>query len=209
MTPPNNAVLLVEGNADREVVYHLCNAHGIANQRLFDIQPQNGFDGVFAFLRLRPFDELRVLGVLVDADADIEARWRSLRTLLEGRGYSGIPPRPTVGGAILEGSTWLPRLGLWLMPDNRLPGLIEDFLTSIAVEDNDLLCHARSCVVDLPQPRCFKDVHEAKAILHTWLAWQEEPGTPMGLALTRRYLDPHHPQAAGFAAWLRLLFMDA
>ncbi|MFH1466552.1 MAG: DUF3226 domain-containing protein [Pseudomonadota bacterium] len=59
---------------------------------------------------------------------------------------------------------------------------------------------------DLPAPRCFRDVHEPKAVLHTWLAWQEEPGTPMGLALTRRYLDPCHPRAVAFAAWLRRLF---
>src|SRR5436190_24268592 len=29
----------------------------------------------------------------------------------------------------------------------------------------------------------------SKALIHTWLAWQEKPGRPLGLAITARYFD--------------------
>ena len=34
----------------------------------------------------------------------------------------------------------------------------------------------------------YKSVHHAKARIHTWLSWQDEPGTPMGTAITKRTL---------------------
>jgi hypothetical protein len=47
---------------------------------------------------------------------------------------------------------------------------------------------------------------EAKARLHTWLAWQEEPGKPIGQAITKRFLDPEATEAQAFLDWLRRLF---
>ena len=45
-----------------------------------------------------------------------------------------------------------------------------------------------------------------KAQLHTWLAWQEQPGTPLGLAITNRYLDANAPHAQKLMDWIRQLF---
>jgi hypothetical protein len=45
-----------------------------------------------------------------------------------------------------------------------------------------------------------------KAQLHTWLAWQDEPGTQLGLAVKRRYLQGDAPLAADFVHWLKRLF---
>ena len=42
--------------------------------------------------------------------------------------------------------------------------------------------------------------------MHTWLAWQEEPGIPLGLAVTKRYLDVDHVLARQFLQWLQRLF---
>ena len=52
----------------------------------------------------------------------------------------------------------------------------------------------------------FIQDHRAKAEVHTWLAWQAEPGRPLGLALTRRYLDADHALAQRFHDWLVALF---
>jgi len=57
-----------------------------------------------------------------------------------------------------------------------------------------------------PQYRRFRESYQAKAHLHTWLAWQEEPGTPMGLAITKRYLDAEAPYALLLLNWIRELF---
>ncbi|GAC1468243.1 MAG: hypothetical protein PVS3B1_23760 [Ktedonobacteraceae bacterium] len=42
--------------------------------------------------------------------------------------------------------------------------------------------------------------------LHTWLAWQEEPGTPMGQAITKRYVDASSPHALPLISWFRRVF---
>lgn len=45
-----------------------------------------------------------------------------------------------------------------------------------------------------------------KANIHTWLSWQEEPGKPMGQAITKRYLDTSAPHAQQLIDWMRRLF---
>lgn len=52
----------------------------------------------------------------------------------------------------------------------------------------------------------FPPAHKIKARLHTWLAWQEEPGKPMGLSITARYLDADALHAQQLIKWLRQLF---
>jgi hypothetical protein len=52
----------------------------------------------------------------------------------------------------------------------------------------------------------FSKLDEPKAVIHTWLAWQEEPGRPLGTAITARYLDPHVPEVDVLVAWLNRLY---
>ena len=52
----------------------------------------------------------------------------------------------------------------------------------------------------------FKEAHVAKARIHTWLAWQEEPGKPLGQAITKKFFDSSAPQAQQFIDWIRNLF---
>lgn len=59
---------------------------------------------------------------------------------------------------------------------------------------------------DTSSSRPGKPAPFEKANLHTWLAWQDEPGYPPGTALTRQLLDPHKETAAPFVKWFRNLF---
>lgn len=54
--------------------------------------------------------------------------------------------------------------------------------------------------------RKFRLSYTSKALLHTWLAWQEEPGGPMGQAITKRYLNANAPYAQELMSWIRQLF---
>ena len=51
----------------------------------------------------------------------------------------------------------------------------------------------------------FPDSRRDKAVLRTWLAWQEEPGLPYGLAVSRHYFQDTS-LARRFAGWFRRLF---
>jgi len=54
--------------------------------------------------------------------------------------------------------------------------------------------------------RRFSQLAQPKALIHTWLAWQEEPGKPLGTAITARYLDPDVAQVDVLVSWLNRLY---
>ncbi len=54
-------------------------------------------------------------------------------------------------------------------------------------------------------PKRFK-IKNKKALLHTWLAWQAEPGKPIGQAITANYLDANAMPAQQLMKWIRHLF---
>jgi hypothetical protein len=56
------------------------------------------------------------------------------------------------------------------------------------------------------EERRFAAVHSVKALIHTWLAWQDDPGTPLGQAITKRYFDADAPHVDQLLAWLTRLF---
>lgn len=41
---------------------------------------------------------------------------------------------------------------------------------------------------------------------HSWLAIQEDPGTPMGLSITKRYLSAEREVCQILVKWLKELF---
>jgi hypothetical protein len=142
----------------------------------------------------------------VDADTNLKSRWDSLRNILLKAGYSLIPVDPLPDGTIIQQED-RPVVGVWLMPDNKLPGMLEDFISFLIPHGDQLWVRAAECLKGVPEEhRRFSPNHLAKAHIHTWLAWQEEPGTPLGLAITKRYLDAEALHARKLIDWIRRLF---
>lgn len=199
-------LLLVEGKDDEHVVRHLCQAHQIDIS--FDItQPEE--DGIEQLLdqvptRLKQPDMQR-LAVLIDADEDVQSRWGQLRDRLRRAGHRSIPDEPAQNGTVID----LPsdfgtvRLGVWIMPNNRLPGMLEDFAAFLVPENDKMMPHVDRFLEAIPEEdRLFRDVHLAKARIHSYLAVQEEPGKPLGLSITCRYLDASREVIRPFLKWL-------
>lgn len=207
---PGKKILLVEGNDDEHVVKHVCGARGI--QRLDEIKAQGGVDPLLESLPVRLKEsDVEVLGVVIDADTDLAARWQSLQVRLTKAGYQDIPPQPAAEGTVLDppSGTLLPRVGIWIMPDNQTQGILEDFLRFLIPETSCLFNHVQSSIKAIPQEeRRFSQLVEPKAVIHTWLAWQKEPGKPLGTAITARYLDPDVKQVDIFVSWMNRLFSE-
>lgn len=203
----NKHVLLVEGRDDREVVYQFCNHHNIDNKSNFLVQDKEGFDPLMDDLSVRIRTDINVLGIIVDADLDIAARWQSIKDLLAGFGYL-IPDAPVDAGLIvIHEKPPFPKVGVWLMPNNQIGGMLEDFLLMLTDANDPLVDRALQAVNSIPNhERRFKECHLRKALIHTWLAWQENPGTPLGQAITKHYLDPTKEPAPSFKRWLLRLF---
>ncbi len=196
-------VLLVEGKDDYHSVLALANHYQLP---AFDIVAKDGINNLLEALptHLKASD-LKALGILVDADTDLPARWHSLHDILMRTGYL-LPERPDIRGTVVRCPD-LPAVGIWLMPNNQFPGILEDFVAGLVPVGDALWRYAQHCVDAIPvEDRRFPEERVAKARIHTWLAWQEEPGKPIGQAITARYLDPTATGAAMFVDWMRRLF---
>lgn len=222
-----NRTLLVEGPNDYHVLKALLQHHGFKVARLDDKYPNEG-DFVFKvkgsveeLLKGLPEEikstEESQLGVILDADLNfdnpeqsIEDRWKAIAHRLRESGYISIPTLPDVDGTIVIGNQELPTIGIWVMPDNQFPGKIEDFIRLLVQPDSvsDLLWKRAEIVVEaIPKTeRLFSENNIPKVNVHTYLAWQEEPGCPMGGAITRRYFAADAEIANKFIAWIRKLF---
>jgi hypothetical protein len=186
------AQLLVEGKDDLHVIKALCGRHQVVETFSVQIPAEGGPGGIEALLESIPvrlkISSLRALGIVVDADQN-------------------LPSQPNANGFItVPGNK--PKVGVWLMPNNRLPGMLENFVAHLIPDGDPLALQANTCLEKIQDQGLnrYKPVHRPKAFIHTWLAWQENPGQPMGQAITARVLNPGMPLAMTFVNWLDLLF---
>lgn len=199
---------MVEGRDDEYVVKHICGARGFGV--IDNIHPYGGADPLLEGIgpRLKESD-ITVLGIILDADTDLDARWQAVTAQLRKSGYEDVPNTPSPSGTIILAPehSLLPRVGVWLMPDNALTGILEDFLRFLVPQGNPLLAHVERSIDAIPTDLCrFNGLMISKARIHTWLAWQEEPGKPLGQAISARYLDPTLPAGRVFTDWLQQTF---
>ncbi|MBL9167667.1 MAG: hypothetical protein JNN07_07990 [Verrucomicrobiales bacterium] len=199
-------MLLVEGKDEVNVLDAICVRKGITTPA---IKEQQGIERLLnvlpVFLKGSDIDSL---GVIIDCDTSTAASWAALKARLEGAGFDMVPNEPDLSGTILlpPQRSYLPRVGVWLMPDNSSKGILEDFLRFM-VPSARLWDYAKSCLVGIPNEEVrFSDLDRPKALIHTWLAWQEEPGRPFGTAIRARFLNTDVPEVDVFASWLRRLF---
>ncbi len=199
-------VLLVEGRDDCHVVMSLCAAHRVPET--FGIYSCGSDQQVLKRLNalISQPDPPTTVGVVLDADRpEIATRWQSVRGKLRRYPYV-FPAKPERRGTILEAIDHRPRLGFWLMPDNERSGMLEDFCLDLA--EPEARAFAGDCVAEARAKgvTSFKEAHHPKAVVHTYLAWQDEPGRPLGQAITTQALRPDSELSSRFCAWLRELF---
>lgn len=206
--PEKRKRLLVEGKDDGHVIAHLLQSYQIdLDHTKIELISK---DSVTKLLEGLPVElkgsDLGQLGVVVDADTSLPGRWEHLHHILQAAGYSGVPVGPNPDGTIIRQDD-LPVVGIWVMPNNRLPGMLEHFMRFLVSPDDALWPVAEEALERvIAEDRRFPQSHEIKALVHTWLAWQEEPGTPLGLAISKGYFDANISHARQFVAWIRQLF---
>ncbi len=202
-------IVLIEGKDDEHVIKHLWGERGLTDRLNFE-----NLSSVESLLeaiptRLKATNDGDIVAIVLDADDNLQDRWQQVRRRLVRASYLNVPENPAPSGTIIDApeASILPRVGVWLMPDNQIRGILEDFLALLVPADSALFAHAKQAVAQIPvEQRLFAAVAEPKVLIHTWLAWQEKPGLPYGTAITARFLNPFHPEADRFVAWLRELF---
>jgi hypothetical protein len=161
------------------------------------------------------------VGFVLDIDTRLEDRWKAVRSRLEKIGVAPPDQCPPEGYiAQLPGYPF--SFGVWLMPDCRQDsGKLEHLVERLIPADHPLWTFARECVdaaatrideankqlpADSALWKRFKDADRIKAEVRTWLAWQWEPGAPMGAAITYHILKHDSAEALAFMQWLRRLY---
>jgi len=148
---------------------------------------------------------LRALGLIVDADGEFEGRWQNVKAICEQLG--GIcPEQCPEGGLILDLNAH--KFGVWIMPDNKSGGMLENFChTLVPAVSKGLWEFACQCAQNAKAyGASYKVVHTDKAYMHTWLAWQDPPGERMGSAITKQILRNETASAMSFVRWFRELY---
>ena len=197
--------LLVEGNDDQHVVWALCKKFDIPET--FDVIDCEGIDKLNEQIPVRLKQSgIDTLGIIIDADREIKNRWTSLKGLLSAQGFKVPDDLPSTGLVLTNGNNI--KGGVWIMPNNNLNGMIEDFISFLVPKDDKLLPIVHSTLDDIEKQKLNKypSIHKSKAAIHSWLSWQEDPGTPMGLGITKRYLTTDDETCLLLIKWLDELF---
>lgn len=147
-----------------------------------------------------------VVGFVLDADAPLAARWQAVRDRLALAGVNA-PLQPELAGFIGESERFRSRVGVWLMPDNSHDGKIEDFLLQLIADGDPLIGHATEATAKAIELGArFRPVDQPKGVIHSWLAWQADPGKPFGVAIQAKFFQADRPAGQAFAAWFKKLY---
>ena len=213
-------LLLVEGLNDCHSVFQLMWLVYSADP-VFGIHECGNDDKVLDSLASRIVStrpRQRVLGLILDADIEglrpdqvIQSRLDQLAARVGT--YYPLPAVFPEGGLILDPlasrpeADRLPKLGVWLMPNNKAYGMFEDLLMGSL---SDRVAAYTTTVVKQSKAdgvAKFKDVHLSKAVIRTYLAWQDPPDIQyLGLAIKRGAFENIEAECKQFVQWLEQLF---
>ena len=212
------SVLRVEGHDDAHSIKHILRLHGWTcpvgreqgenyTENAPAIEPAGSvtalLDGMGDAIR---FSTGRAAGFILDADEAAGDRWREICDCF--RAIQLEPPsRIPEDGYVTEAARYRSRVGVWLMPDNRRSGALEPFLRDLVDTNDPLLPLAERSTDDAKNAGArFPNNRRDKAVLRAWLAWQEEPGLPYGLAVSKHYFRHDMALARRFVDWFKRVF---
>jgi len=211
---PIEKLLIVEGIDDKYVISRLLQRRKI-NYQQFEIHDAGGIKpSLNTFSIAIKSGNYESVGIVVDADTDLLKRWQEIKNILTIEGYKQIPQNTSSKGTIIvDTEEELPTIGIWIMPNNQITGMLEDFIRFLVPTDDELLPIAQNQINEIIKAgkNRFSETHKSKAIIHTWLAWQEMPGTQLGKAMTYRFIKSQQyilddGKASDFINWLQDLF---
>jgi hypothetical protein len=205
--------LYVEGKTDLHITLQLLMqfTHGSENNPPLHINEKSGKDNILSkpkFIQtVLDTETTRAVGFVLDADDDAEDRWKSIRSQLVAIDASVAVDLPATGLIHL-----LPddkRVGVWIMPDNRSNGAIETLCAKLIPAEQSQVWDYTETAITTAKKRgaTWRNPEDRdKARIHSYLAWQSEPGTPPGLAIKTRLLDAHAAAAKPYIDWALELF---
>ena len=191
-------LLLVEGRDEELVLGAFLRHLGISAVQVQGYGGKNRLQYFLTTVTNEPdFDQVPSIGIVRDADDNARSAFQSVQSSLRNVGL----PTPQ---NFLEPAAGLPRVAVFIMPDNANPGALEDLCLAAWSEDP-----AMPCVADFMQ--CLQDVaiappvDAAKARMHAFLASRADPDLRLGEAAQREYLPWSNPAFQSLSDFLKAL----
>ena len=201
------AVLLLEGSDDCHIIKEFCQKN--------EIKPNFGFckcgsdNQVLSRLNalLKKSEKPNILGVILDADKDVNARYQNIKSKAKDKNFYQNLPDSMPKTGLIHTERSLPKLGIWIMPNNQDNGALEEFYLELATNiDVDFIDKIIQQAEEKKGITSFKPQHRNKAMMHTYFAWQDSPSMPLHSAVRKTALDNNKDIAKAFKKWLTDLF---
>lgn len=222
MIAPRQQPLVVEGKDDYHSLLHLLKRTGVlpadATDQTSPIQfiEAKSKDGLLKDIPTRWKEAgITSIGYVLDADDSasepkgLGPTWDAIRhrlSKIEVATEAKIRPN----GFTARIGTNGPQIGVWIMPDNKTDGALEDFLIAQIDPQDQLFQVARAKTAEAGQLPIssgrFAASDLSKAELRCWLAWCNETGQPYGLAMQAGRFNVSVEPATRFADWVRTLY---
>lgn len=176
-------LILVEGDHEVRFIRVLLEKYGCKQDIEIEfVQGKDNFSKVIPSLELRTgFDNVELLAIVRDADDNPAAAFQSVRDVLLTNNYAS-PSRP---GEVVEGK---PRTGIFILPENDKPGMLEDLCLATKFDHPVMECVEAffQCVAtkDVEQP-----VNISKAKAQAFLSAMPKTLYNIGIAAEKGYWD--------------------
>ncbi len=205
--------LIVEGEQDKRVIPELIEANGIPwgqtkDEAIIYIEAfgsDSFIDSDIISTELKA-SGLTHIGLMIDADDNPSECWESVKSACL-RSIPDLPEHLPKTGLIHTTAEGI-KCGIWIMPDNQMQGMLETFLAYLVPDESEPLWkYAQEVVAEAKKTGAsFIDNHLDKALIYTWLAWQNPPARQIHQAVMEKILNPQHPKAQMFVTWFRNLY---
>jgi hypothetical protein len=225
--------LLVEGNNDRAFYQAFCKKLGLSDVKVEVITPKDigahrdGWSNLIDYLptELKRLSSGNIdqLAIILDADflADNQGGLISRRSLVTTKINDYLTTKSIApyqinsepnyqNGDVFSHPNGLPDIGLWITPDHKNEGMIENLVETMISnnqEQQQIFNYVNQSIDQLPI-QLFKNIHLSKAKVNTWRAWQKEPGLRLPDALNQNLLDINSQIATNFSNWLLAVFKN-
>ncbi len=200
---------MVEGGSDKNAIIHIMMKLGWHFDEISPIPKIKEYGG-FSLMKTSIKTALQsnaTLGFVCDANGNPEKRLAEVRSEFER--HEDVSFSTLKSGGLLGLTPKGKKRGIWMMPSPDTSGQIENLLASFIPEEERLWKYAQLATREArTHGASYRDQDTLPSELHTWLAWQIEPGLSYGQAIKTNILRPSGDSVIAFKEWFNELFEE-
>ncbi len=187
----STSVLAVEGKDETNFFAALLENQNIIGVQVVDIGGKDKFSASFrALANIEEFKNITRLGVVRDAESNLAlSAFQSICGVLK-QTQLPVPRQP---GQVTAGT--MPLVGIYIMPDNRGTGMLEDLCLQTVQEQpvNSCIEDYLECFLKYHSEKEKKRINRSKSRVMAYLATRSPIVNSLGLGAKEGYWDFTHP----------------